>query len=88
MGRRLVLDLPTEVYDSLEKNAERSGRTPEELGAEWIAQGARQAEESPLLALAGAVESDVTDAFLRHDDYLGQALHSEMRSRDGDGGDE
>ena len=79
MGHKLILDVPADLYESLRKEAHRFGRTPEEVGAEWLSDGAKRAADDPLLALAGAFESGVTDVGLHHDEYLGDALLSELR---------
>ena len=36
-------------------------------------------ETDPLLALAGTLQSDVTDVSERHDDYIAAALLAELR---------
>lgn len=42
MGQTLTLDLPDEVVQALKKEATRTGKTPEQVAKEWIAQLAQQ----------------------------------------------
>jgi predicted DNA-binding antitoxin AbrB/MazE fold protein len=54
---------------------------PMEPGPEFNGQDHNGEADDPLLRLAGTIESDVTDAADRHDQYLGQALADELHGR-------
>lgn len=79
--RTLTIELEDHLYDVVKEMAEQNGTTPEVLGGECIARAVSQVENDPLLALAGTLESDVTDVAERHDHYLGQALYAELRGQ-------
>lgn len=57
---------------------------PEEPGPEFSGWEHDKVLSDPLLQLAGAIESDVTDAGERHDAYLGQTLADELHGRGND----
>lgn len=80
MGHAVTLELSEEVYQHLLKWAQQEGRTPEAVAAEYLTNVVLRIARDPLLQLAGSVESEVTDASERHDEYIGQALFKELRS--------
>ena len=45
---------------------------------EWLTRTARGLTDDPLLQLAGAFESALTDVSDRHDDYIGQGLREKF----------
>jgi hypothetical protein len=80
MDHQITLDVPDEVYQALLKDAEATGRTVESAASACLIQLVRS--DSPgnrLRRWAGAFASDVPDAGLRHDEYLGQVLMDELR---------
>jgi hypothetical protein len=79
MQRAMTIQLPEEVYEPLAQNAQKVGRTPEELVSAWLAVAVRGLAKDPLLRWAGAFSSEVTDVSECHDHYLGQALLDELR---------
>ena len=82
MGHVLTIEIPDHVYESLVKRAEQVGKTPEEIIMEWVTHASQLLTDDPLLQLAGAFESNLTDISARHDDYLGQSLLEELHGSD------
>jgi plasmid stability protein len=82
MTHALTIEVPDEVYQPLKQRAHAAGRSPEVLALEIVAQAVQPPEPgSRLLRWAGAIESDVSDAAERHDEYLGQALYDRLRGQ-------
>jgi hypothetical protein len=77
----LTLEIPEQVYEPLAKAAEQSGRTPEEMALECLANVAARIQNDPIERFIGAFDSGVTDLGTRHDDYIGQSL---LRDEQGD----
>lgn len=82
----VILELTPEVEARLQEQARARGLAFEEHLNRVLEEAAPApsltsvpANEDPLLRLAGAFTSDVTDAAERHDYYIGQALYKEMR---------
>jgi hypothetical protein len=79
MTHQLTLALPDEVYQPLAQRAQETGRTVEAVAEERLAEAVRgQQPGDRLRAFAGFWASNIPDAGLRHDEYLGQALHEEL----------
>lgn len=74
MGHQLVIDIPEEIYLSLEEKARREGTTPEELAKQWIAAAAAAGGEDPLERLFGSIQGRISDWAQDHDRYLGEAI--------------
>ena len=53
------------------------GKTPEEMGGEWLTKLVIKVTNDPLFRLAGAIESGIPDLAERHDFYLGQGALGE-----------
>jgi hypothetical protein len=83
MAHALTIELSEDVFRTLQTRAAQQGQTPETLAAECVAKSVRAPADDPLLKWAGAFESEVPDAAERHDYYLGEALHKELRSGQG-----
>jgi hypothetical protein len=83
MAHAMILEVPDDVYEPLVSQAKQLGRTPEEIALEWLSAAATRQEEDPLLALAGTIESDITDVADRHDYYIGEQLLRELRNQHG-----
>ncbi len=79
MVHALTIELPEEVFRTLQTRAAQQGQSLETLAAECVANSVRPPASDPLLKWAGAFESDVPDAAERHDYYLGQALYEELQ---------
>ena len=74
MSHTLTLEIPDDLHEALVSVAEKLGKTPEEMGADWLAGAAQRVVDDPLFGFAGAIKSDVPDWAGRHDYYTGQAL--------------
>jgi len=81
MPHALTIDVPEEVFLSLEKLASREGKTPEVIAQVLLARAVQDQGSDPVLGWIGAFESHVPDAAERHDFYLGEALANEGDSR-------
>ena len=82
MSHQITLNLSDEVYQPLLENAQRAGQSVEAVAQDCLANVFRaKAGYGRLRRWAGAFASDVTDAGLRHDEYLGQALLDELRGK-------
>jgi hypothetical protein len=75
----LTIVITDDDFQQLRRWAAEQGRTPEALASDWFARQLHIMVNDPLLRWAGAVDSDVTDAGERHDDYIGEALARELR---------
>jgi hypothetical protein len=79
MTHQLTIDLPDEVYQPLLQRAQATGRTVEAVAKESLADSIRGVPPgSRLRPLAGSWASNVPDAGIRHDEYLGQAQFDEL----------
>jgi hypothetical protein len=79
MTHQLTIDVPDDVYQPLLQKAQATGRTVEAVAKESLAESIRAAAPgSRLQPLAGLWASNVPDAAMRHDEYLGQALFEEL----------
>jgi hypothetical protein len=79
MQRNMTIHLPDELYQPLLENAQKVGRTPEDVVSSWLAVAVRGLSKDALLHWMGAFSSDMTDISERHDHYLGQTLLEELR---------
>ncbi len=70
MNHPLTLDLPSEVYEPLARQAAEEGRPLETVAAEWLLSGMPRHERRSVLEFAGSLEADVSDLGARHDHYL------------------
>ncbi len=77
MPKTLTIELPDEVYEVLEKLAAGEGKSPSDLGAEWITVMASKIFEDPLEKWIGAIEMPPWAD--RHDELLGESILKEMR---------
>lgn len=81
MATTVQIDISDEHRDRLARLAAARGVSLESVAGRLLADRLRELDDDPLLALSGAIDSDVTDAGVRHDDYIGQALFDELRGR-------
>jgi len=74
--------MPDDLYQALLRRTQETGRSLEETAADSLAQALQNPAPGELLrSSTGAWASGVPDASVRHDDYLGQALHDELQGR-------
>lgn len=80
MTHQSTLAIPDEVYRPLLRNAQETGQTLESAAGDCIAQVASTLTPGGRLRRwTGAWASNIPDASLRHDEYLGQALSDELQ---------
>ena len=84
MGHTLTLEIADDLYEKLLRKAKETGKTPQEVLAEWVSMAVKDPAEDRLLQLAGEFESTVTDVSERHDDYIGRGLLKDLRGSDND----
>jgi hypothetical protein len=88
MAATLTIPVSDEQWTELQEKARQQHTTPESLVTQHLAglfanpptavNGSPAIPCDPLLRWIGAIEADVPDVGLRHDDYLGEALHEDM----------
>jgi hypothetical protein len=78
MSTTLTIEVPEELFRRLQSEAAQLGKTPEALAAEYLSTLVPAASGVGLRRWAGALASGVSDASVRHDEYLGQALYEEF----------
>ena len=83
----LELDIPEDVYESLEKTAKQSGQPLEELAVQCLVVATRYIAEDPFIRHIGSIDTDVKDWADNHDHYIGQSLMESMRYKSDDGKD-
>ena len=82
MTHQLTLQIPDEVYGPLLEKATATGQSVEAAAEALLEELVAPPKlGSRLQRWAGALDSDVPDAALRHDEYIGQALYEEMRGK-------
>jgi hypothetical protein len=79
MGHTLTLDLPEQVYQCLQQQAEQTGQSPETVAVQWLAAATQFYVADPLEQFIGAFSSHGTDWADHHDVYLGQAVRGLVR---------
>jgi predicted transcriptional regulator len=80
MGHSVTLEIPEDVFESLRKIAEQTGRTPEEVIIQSVTTQTRQAAVEPLDKWIGAFDSGITDWADNHDKYIGESILQHMRN--------
>ena len=74
----ITLELPQNIYDSVQEAAARAGQSPQELITQLLGQNLGQNiqgfADDPLEEFIGAFRSDIPDWGENHDRYLGQEL--------------
>ena len=79
MTHQLTLEVPDEIYQPLLQKAQVTGQTVEAVAGACLAASVENgAPGSRLRKWAGFWASNVPDAGVRHDEYLGQALYDEL----------
>ena len=70
MGHTLHLELPEDVFRSLEREAKKKGQVPENLAVKLLARAVGDSPEDPLEGFFGAFNSQGLDWVNQHDQYL------------------
>lgn len=78
MGHTLTLDVPEDVYQSLQQQAEQTGQSPETVAVQLLATATQPRSEDPLELFIGAFDSQGVDWVTHQDAYLGQAVRDTM----------
>jgi hypothetical protein len=78
MPATLTIEVSDELWECLRQTAARQGKTPEAIAAEYLANWTSRLPAGAVRRWAGAWASNVPDASLRHNDYLGLALHRQL----------
>lgn len=78
MERALVLEIPEQVYSSLLKTAEQTGRSPEEVATQWLLETASTLADDPLERFIGFFNSTIPDWADAHDRYLGKTIQATL----------
>lgn len=79
MTHPITIQVPDEVYLPLLKLAKEQGQSVEAIASARLADAVYSAPGARLRKWCGATSSNVPDASLRHDDYLGQDVLDESQ---------
>jgi hypothetical protein len=74
MPTTVILEIPDWMCRPLQRKADRKGKRIDQIVMEWLGDAVEKEEDDPLLRMAGAFSSDVTDAGTAHDFYIGEEL--------------
>jgi plasmid stability protein len=75
MANMLHIRVSDEVLDRLRRRAAQEGKSPEDIASEYLHGLAEPENGRNVRRWIGSWASNVRDASLRHDDYLGKQLH-------------
>jgi hypothetical protein len=78
MTRKLLLEVPEDVYASLLERAHEEGQSPEVLAAQRLVEAFRVGNDDPLAKWIGALDTDIIGWADDHDHYLGEAVRASM----------
>ena len=84
MPKTLTIELPDEIYEGLQKLAEKWQTTPERIASDWVVYEAEQVLDDPLEKWIGAIDTGVIGWGERHDELLGEALMRKVRGEPDD----
>src|SRR5260370_15870087 len=73
VSHQIVLNIPDEIYQPLEEQAEKAGKSPATIINELLTRMI-QLRRDPLRRLAGAFTSGVPDPAEHHHEHLGHGL--------------
>ncbi|KXB09010.1 hypothetical protein AKJ60_01235 [candidate division MSBL1 archaeon SCGC-AAA385M11] len=76
MSTTLTLEIPDQIYQPLQRKADQCGKTLDQILIECLGDIVKDELDDPLLKLAGAFASDITDSSGNHDFYIGQELRN------------
>ena len=75
----LTIELPEEVMIPLQREAAATGLSIEVVVQQALANAMRSKPHSHLRSLAGSWSSNIPDAGVQHDKYLGEALYDKLQ---------
>jgi hypothetical protein len=78
MPATLMIEVSDELWECLRQTGVKQGKTPEAVAADYLANLTSRLPAGAVRRWAGAWASNVPDASVRHDDYLGQAFHQQL----------
>jgi hypothetical protein len=78
MPATLTVEISDELLECLRQFAAQQGKTPEAVAAEYLANLKANPPAGAVRRWVGAWASNVPDASVRHDDYLGEGLHRQL----------
>jgi hypothetical protein len=85
MGHTLTLNVPEDVYQSLQRQAEQTGQSPETVAVQLLATATQPHVEDPLEQFIGAFSSQGIAWADHHDAYLGQSVRDTMHRKTPEG---
>jgi len=84
MPKTLTIELPDEIYEGLQKLAEKWQTTPERIASNWVVYEVERVLNDPLEKWIGAIDTGVIGWGERHDELLGEALMRKVRGEPDD----
>jgi hypothetical protein len=78
MPATLTIEVPDPLWEILRQTAAQQGKSPEALATEVLSDLLPKAASGAARRWTGAWASNVPDASVRHDDYVGQKLYQEL----------
>jgi hypothetical protein len=78
MNETLTIAISETTMARLRQQSAEQGKTPETLAAEYLDRAVPSAGGAFLKRWTGALASNVADAGVNHDAYLGQALYEQI----------
>jgi hypothetical protein len=72
MSHTLVVNLSDEAYAELVRASSEERQTPEAIASKIL----DNVLPDPLLRLSGAIKTPIADIAARHDEYIGEGIHS------------
>ncbi len=79
MTHSITLEIPENIYRTLDEEAKSKGRKVEEIALEKLRNGESTETEDPLDKFVGAFRSDVPDWAENHDKYIGEELAKDLK---------
>ncbi len=78
MSQTLTLEIPDDVFKVLLELSRQEGKTPAEMGAEWVTRTIENLNNDPLEKFIGGMPSAFPDWADRHDAHLGAKQMRDM----------
>ena len=81
MTKQLVINLPDDVYNSLEEKAQQNGLTVEKYVQWWIKLAVVENARDPIDDIIALIQSDIEDWGDHHDEHLGRSMINTLTTR-------